>query len=191
VPLLGEANVARASLVQIAHVFTRYANLTFGGGSATIAVLREEVLTRRSWISDLQFQLAYALSRLTPGTNLLAFCTAVGWMTRRTPGAIVALAAASLPCSAVVVLASHFYDAWQDNALFRSALSGAIAAAVAVTVNTAWVFAAPHARAAPTKACVIVPGAIALVTFTRASSFQVLLFAAALGLLWPSRSKAA
>src|SRR5215831_15984955 len=90
------------SLFRIAQVFTRYANLTFGGGSATIAVLREQALTRHNWISDLQFQLAYGLSRLTPGTNLLAFCTAVGWMVRRTPGAIVALAAASIPCSAIV-----------------------------------------------------------------------------------------
>jgi hypothetical protein len=39
------------------------------------------------------FNLAYALSRLTPGTNLLAFCTAVGWLILRLPGALLALAA--------------------------------------------------------------------------------------------------
>jgi hypothetical protein len=39
------------------------------------------------------FNLAYALSGLTPGTNLLAFCTAVGWLILRLPGALLALAA--------------------------------------------------------------------------------------------------
>jgi chromate transporter len=70
-------------LTALAVVFARYANTTFGGGSATIAVLKEQVVAKREWISEADFDLNYALSRLTPGTNLLAFCTAVGWSTRR------------------------------------------------------------------------------------------------------------
>ena len=87
-------------MLAIASVFTRYANLTFGGGSAMIAVLREQLLTRRRWITEVQFHLAHALSRLTPGTNVLAFCTAVGSMTRRWTGAVIALVAASLRSTA-------------------------------------------------------------------------------------------
>ena len=44
------------------------------------------------------------LNRRTPGTNLLAFCTAAGWTSRRWLGAIVALLASSIPCSLLVVL---------------------------------------------------------------------------------------
>src|SRR5437868_11293677 len=97
------------TLAEIARVFTRYANTTFGGGSATIAVLRDQILTRRGWIDDAEFDLNYALSRLTPGTNLLAFCTAAGWTARRWSGAIVALLASSLPCSILAVLVTVFY----------------------------------------------------------------------------------
>jgi len=61
-------------LRRIAAVFTRYANLTFGGGSATIAVLHREIVATRKWIDETQFALCFALRRLTPGTNLLAFC---------------------------------------------------------------------------------------------------------------------
>ena len=67
-------------------VFARYANLTWGGGSATISVIHEQIVLKRRWISELQFDVAFALSRLTPGTNLLAFCTAAGWLTRRWVG---------------------------------------------------------------------------------------------------------
>ena len=91
------------SLRAIASVFARYANTTFGGGSATIAVLREQIVEKRPWLDREQFDLAYALSRLTPGTNLLAFCTAAGWITRRGLGALFALLAASLPCSLLAV----------------------------------------------------------------------------------------
>ncbi len=175
------------SLKSIAAVFARYANLTFGGGSATIAVLKDEVLTRRGWVSNLDFQLAYALSRLTPGTNLLAFCTAVGWMARRWSGALVALAAASMPSSAIALLATCFYEVWQQDPTFRAVLSGALAAAVAVTVNTAWVLAEPHVKVAPGKALVIAPAAIVLVTLSSFSPFQVLLLAAVVGVFWPAR----
>ena len=72
-------------LSEIASVFARYANLSFGGGSATIGVLQYEIETKRRWIRLDQFQLCYALSRITPGTNLLAFCTAAGRLTQGWP----------------------------------------------------------------------------------------------------------
>jgi chromate transporter len=183
-------DAARApTLRQIASLFARYANMTFGGGSATIAVLHEEVVTRRSWISQLQFDLSYALSRLTPGTNLLAFCTAVGFLTRRWAGALVALIAASLPCSIIAVVVTHFYATWQHNRYVMGALHGALAAAVAITVATAWNFAQPHVKAAPLKAAVIVPAAIGLALPLAISPIRILLLAAIVGLLWPATEK--
>ena len=45
----------KPGLVQIADVFTRYANFTLGGGSATVAVLHRELLDKRRWISSDDF----------------------------------------------------------------------------------------------------------------------------------------
>jgi chromate transporter len=177
------------SLRAIASVFARYANTTFGGGSATIAVLREQIVEKRPWLDREQFDLAYALSRLTPGTNLLAFCTAAGWITRRGLGALFALLAASLPCSLLAVAMTAGYDALATNAYFHAALRGALAAAVAIMVATAWVFAEPHVRAAPLKAIVIPPCAIALSLGVHLSPVHVLLAAAVVGLAWPAKDE--
>ena len=81
---------------KIGSVFARYANLTLGGGSATTAVIHGKIVTRRRWVSEEQFALSFAMGRLTPGTNLLAFCVGIGWMLRRWVGAIVVLLAASI-----------------------------------------------------------------------------------------------
>jgi Chromate transporter len=97
---------AEPNLVQIADVFTRYANFTLGGGSATVAVMHRELLDKRRWVTADDFALCFALARLTPGTNLLAFCTGIGWVLRRMPGAVVALLAASIPCTLIVVSAT-------------------------------------------------------------------------------------
>ena len=181
---------SRPTLAAIAGVFARYANTTFGGGSATIAVLKEQILTRRGWINDAEFDLNYALSRLTPGTNLLAFCTAAGWTTRRWLGAVVALLASSLPCSLLAVVVTVFYTELHGSTLFQAALRGALAAAVAIMGSTAWVFAQPHIKAVPRKALVIVPCAVALSLLAHISPVKILLLAAAAGIAWPVRSPA-
>ncbi len=175
----------RPSLGSIASVFARYANTTFGGGSATIAVLRRQIVEHRAWVEPSEFELAYALSRLTPGTNLLAFCTASGWIARRGRGAIVALLAASLPCSILAVLITVFYDQLHGNVVFEAALAGALAAAVSIMAATAWVFAEPHVRAAPWKAAIIVPGTVAIRLGAQLSPIAILAIAAVVGLAWP------
>jgi chromate transporter len=181
---------AKPSLIAIAGVFTRYANLTWGGGSATIAVIHDQIVTKRSWISELQFNLAFALSRLTPGTNLLAFCTAAGWLARRWLGAVVALLASSLPCSVLAVVVTHFYEVWQHNSIVVAALRGALASAVAVMVYTAWHLSSAHIKAEPIRAALVVPGAIAMTTWAGWPPVRVLLLAAAVGLVWPAREDA-
>ena len=182
-----DAREAPPSLLKIASVFARYANTTFGGGSATIAVLKEQVVVKRPWLRPDQFELTYALSRLTPGTNLLAFCTAAGWMTRRWLGAVVALVSASLPCSLIAVLVTIFYEELHASAWFQAGLAGALAAAVAIMLSTAWVFAEPHVKAAPLKAAIVVPAAIGLSLLVHLTPVRILLLAAAVGLLWPVR----
>ncbi len=126
----------RPTLAGIADVFARYANFTLGGGSATVAVMHRELLDKRRWLSPDDFTLCFALARLTPGTNLLAFCTGVGWLLRGMAGAVVALLAASIPCAVVVVIATALFSHWQDNRWAQAAIHGAIAAAVAITVKT-------------------------------------------------------
>jgi chromate transporter len=174
------------SLAAQAAVFARYANLTWGGGSATIAVLHAQIVARRHWLSELQFELAFALSRLTPGTNLLAFCTGAGWLTRRWLGALVALVASSLPCALIAVLVTHFYEVWQHDPIVLAALRGALAAAVAIMVYTAWHLAHSHVKAEPLRAVLVVGGAILLTRLVGWSPARVLLLAALVGLAWPA-----
>ena len=179
----------RPTLRAIASIFARFANTTFGGGSATIAVLKEEVVVKRPWLSQEEFDLNYGLSRLTPGTNLLAFCTAAGWTTRRWKGAIVALIASSLPCSLLAVMITVFYEQLHGSAWFQAALNGALAATVAIMVSTAWVFAEPHVKAAPLKAAIVLPSAAALSLLAHLTPVKILLVAAAVGLVWPVKGE--
>jgi chromate transporter len=179
----------RPSLGRIADMFARYANFTLGGGSATVAVMHRELLEKLHWVSEADFTLCFALARLTPGTNLLAFCTGIGWVVRRVPGAVVALLASSIPCTAIVVLATALFGRWQDDRWAQAAIHGAIAAAVAITVKSCWTIARPHFKGrARLRVVLVAAAAFALYAGLAMPPVQVLLAAAAVGALIPLRS---
>jgi chromate transporter len=180
---------APVPLERIAAVFTRYANLTFGGGSATIAVLHREIVAHRKWINEPGFALCFALCRLTPGTNLLAFCAGVGWLVRRFPGALVALLAASIPCSAIVVIVTLFFEQWSHSPRAEVAIQGATAAAVGITVMTCWTIAKPYVRRTRwLLPALVIAAAFVLEVVFSVPPVRVLLGAAVVGALLPTRN---
>jgi chromate transporter len=149
------------SLGKLALVFTRYSNLTLGGGSATEATMHRELVVKRKWLTEDQFTLSFALGRVTPGTNLLAFCTGFGWIIRGLAGAVVALLASSIPCAILVAALTALLAYWQDNNLVQVALHGAIAAAVGITTETCWTIAHPYFKGGDGKIRVVFIGAAA------------------------------
>lgn len=184
------SSTIRPRLTSIGSVFARYGNVTFGGGSATIGVLQHEIETRRAWITRDQFRLCFGLCRVTPGTNLLAFCTGVGWLTRGWRGAAVALIAASLPCSLFAVAVTALFEIWTHNPLMRAALHGALAAAVGIIFYTCWhLTRSTLTRANWIRITCVLAASIAVESLLNMSPIRVLLLAAVIGAVWPKVAK--
>jgi chromate transporter len=179
------------TLGELARTLAVYGNFTYGGGSATIGTIHDEIVAKRRWLDEEPFQLSYALSRLTPGTNLLAFTACIGYLLRRLPGAVVTLLAGSIPCSAMVIGLSALYEAGQDDRVVEVATKGALAAAVAVMLNTGVTLIRPHWRTATrAKIATFVGGGFVLTYFAGMSPLAILLVAGAAGLIWPARGPA-
>ena len=175
---VGDVAVSSAPLASLAWVFARFGNTVFGGGSATMTVLERHIVERQ-WLDRRHAQLAYALSRVTPGTNLLAFCTGVGC-------AVVALAAASIPCAVLAVALTVFYTAWAGHPLAAFALRGALASAIAIMAVTCWTMLRPHVRGAHRlRVTLLFVGAFLLASIGGLSPLRVLAISAAVGALWP------
>ena len=77
----------RPSLAELTRVIFRISNTTFGGGYITMAALKRELVDDRHWISETDYALSFALARITPGTNIIAFCAGVGSGHARRSGA--------------------------------------------------------------------------------------------------------
>ena len=84
--------MARPQLTAVTRLFLRVGVTVFGGGDPTIAILQREFY-RRDWLNPERFAIAFGLARLTPGTNVLAFCAAAGWYLLGLGGALAAVLA--------------------------------------------------------------------------------------------------
>lgn len=177
------------SLTRLAIVFGRYANLTLGGGSATAAVLHRELVEERHWLNNDQFALSFALGRITPGTNLLAFCTGFGWVLRGALGAIIALLASSIPCAMLVAVVTGLFSYWQDSEFAQAAIRGAVAAAAGITTKTCWTIAKPYFKESGRWRVLLIGGAAFLLyVVAKIPPIEVLIGAGVVGAFLPVRS---
>src|SRR5262245_34263123 len=78
------------------------------GGIATMTWLRDGLIATGS-VTAGEFDRAFAVSRLTPGTNLLAFHTAIGYYVGRWRGALSCLTVATVLPSALIAVLSFLY----------------------------------------------------------------------------------
>ena len=173
-------------LAEFLSVFLRAGNLTFGGGDPTMAVLHRETVERRPWLSPEQYGMAYGLARVTPGTNILAFCAAVGWYLLRWPGAVIAVLAVSAPSGVLVAWLTASYESVKTHPLVAAALGGAVAAAIGMMCAAAWKLVSPHLRRGRTaRTLIIFLGSGLLLWRFSLSPLAILALAAAAGWLWP------
>src|SRR5262245_20836108 len=107
------------SQVELARIFFRTGALAFGGGGAALAMLYDEFCVRRPVIPDEEFQVLFGLSRLVPGMNLLALTVLLGYRMRGTAGALLSLAALTVPSFGIIVLSCMFLRAYQSDPFLR------------------------------------------------------------------------
>lgn len=173
------------SLRQLAWTTARDVNATFGGGYAGIELLRR-TFTSRGWLDADGHAVLTAVSRLTPGTNILAYCVALGWRTQGAWGALVALVAGSLPSAVIVGSICAALVEVDRYRVVQLALAAGTVAAVALVFSSAWTLLRPYlARRWAAQAAAIIGLVVALFVLD-VTPVRTLLGAAALGFLWPA-----
>jgi chromate transporter len=81
---------APTTLVELAALFFRLGTTAFGGPAAHIAMMRDEVVHRRKWLTDERFLDLLGAANLIPGPNSTELAIHVGWARRRWAGLVVA-----------------------------------------------------------------------------------------------------
>lgn len=153
-----------------------------------MSALQSELFARE-WITPTQYGLVFSLARITPGTNILAFCAGVGWLILGLPGAMLAVLAVSIPSAVLVTVLTAGYGLWKSNPFAMAAISGMLAAAIGMMATGAFLLIRPQLRrerslSTRLRAVVVAAAAVALTLYCGLSPVQVLALAAITGLIW-------
>ena len=178
---LGSTMSAVSPLGQLGWIVARDVNRTVGGGYAAMELLRRTFVAR-GWMTGATHGVIVAVSRLTPGTNVLAYCTAAGWRLRGWRGSAVALAAASIPSSIIIFLMSAVLMRVAAYRAVQAGLAVGMLVACVLLFAAAWSLLEPYIKGrARIRVLAMLACALALY-FAGLTPVRILLIAAAVGL---------
>ncbi len=88
--------------------------ISFGGPAGQIALMHDELVERRRWISEKRFLHALNYCMLLPGPEAQQLATYIGWLMHRTWGGVVAGVLFVLPSLLSLIALSWLYMAYGD-----------------------------------------------------------------------------
>ncbi len=112
--------------------------ISFGGPAGQIALMHQELVEQRRWISEKRFLHALNYCMLLPGPEAQQLAIYIGWLMHRTWGGVVAGTLFVLPSFLILVLLSWLYIAYGHLPALSGFLYGIKPAVTALVLFAAW-----------------------------------------------------
>ncbi|MDA1118500.1 MAG: chromate efflux transporter [Proteobacteria bacterium] len=112
--------------------------ISFGGPAGQIAIMHQELVERRRWISEKRFLHALNYCMLLPGPEAQQLATYIGWLMHRSWGGLVAGGLFVLPSLFILIALSWLYMAYGSVPAVAGLLYGIKPAVVAIVLAAAW-----------------------------------------------------
>lgn len=125
-------------LRELALLFLRLGATAFGGPAAHIAMMEDEVVRRRGWLSPERFLDLLGATNLIPGPNSTEMAIHIGWERRRWAGLIVAGVAFIVPAMLITAACGWAYARYGALPSARWLLYGVKPVILAVVVQALW-----------------------------------------------------
>jgi chromate transporter len=120
--------------------------ISFGGPAGQIAIMHQELVERRRWISEQRFLHALNYCMVLPGPEAQQLATYIGWLMHGTRGGLVAGGLFVLPSLFVLIGLSWIYLAWGDQPAVGGVLAGIKPAVIAIVAAAGWRIASRSLR---------------------------------------------
>ncbi len=130
--------VVPSRIVEIVLVFLRVGATAFGGPAAHIALLEDEVVRRRRWVSRADFLDYLGATNLIPGPNSTEMAIHLGYARAGWPGLLAAGASFILPAALIVGAMAWAYVRYGTMPAMGAILYGVEPVVVAVVVQALW-----------------------------------------------------
>jgi chromate transporter len=112
--------------------------ISFGGPAGQIALLHQELVERRRWISEKRFLHALNYCMVLPGPEAQQLVTYIGWLMHRSWGGVVAGSLFVLPSLAMLIGLSWVYVVWGNLPWVAGLFAGIKPAVAAIVLQAAY-----------------------------------------------------
>lgn len=131
---------------QLFRTFFLIGLFSFGGGLASMELIRSRVVTQQAWLTDSEFTDIISISEMTPGPLGINIASFVGTRVAGVPGTLAATLAYVLPAMLIVMILARIYYKYRNLDRVQGVLKGlrpavaamVLAAAVKLAGNAFW-----------------------------------------------------
>ena len=123
---------------QVARLFLKLGLIAFGGPAAHIALMREEIVRRRRWVSDERFLDLVGMANLIPGPTSTEVSIYLGYVRAGWPGLIVAGVCFIVPAMLLVLALAWLYVRYGATPSAAAALYGITPVIIAIVAQALW-----------------------------------------------------
>lgn len=173
-------------LKEIALLFLKLGTTAFGGPAAHIAMMEEEVVKKRKWITHEHFLDLLGATNLIPGPNSTEMAIHIGYVKAGWKGLIIAGVCFIIPASIITLVLAYLYKSYGTTPALEPFIAGMRPAIIAV------IFAAMYRLSKPQIKNYFTITVIVLVTvfnLVGVDEILLLLCAGVLGIVWELREK--
>ena len=168
------------TLIEISIAFLRIGLVAFGGPAAHIALLEEEFVTRRAWLSRQRFLDLMGATNLIPGPNSTEMTMHVGFERGGAPGLAVAGLGFVLPAASITALLAWVYVEFGALPSVEPVLAGVRPTVLVVILAAVWKLGR---KALKNRRLACVAGAVMLAVWIGVGEIAALMAGGLLGML--------
>lgn len=128
----------RTSLLELAVLFLKLGTIAFGGPAAHIAMMEDEVVRRRRWMTHEEFLDLLGATNLIPGPNSTEMAIHIGHQRAGFPGLIVAGSSFIIPAALIVTGIAWVYVRYGSLPQVAGVLYGVKPVIIAVVLQALW-----------------------------------------------------
>jgi chromate transporter len=169
------------SLKQAFWYWLKLGFISFGGPAGQIAIMHQDLVENKRWISEQRFLHALNYCMLLPGPEAQQLASYIGWLMHKTRGGLIAGVLFVLPSLLILIGLSYIYMRFGDVPAVAGVLYGIKPAVVAIVLFAAYRIGA-RTLTNYTLWCIAIASFVAITLFKIAFPW-IVLAAAAIGFL--------
>lgn len=171
---------------ELSLLFLKLGTIAFGGPAAHIAMMEDEVVKRRGWISHEHFLDLLGATNLIPGPNSTEMAIHIGYLRGGVRGLLLAGLCFILPAVIITLVLAHLYVTYGSTPELRPFVGGIRPAVIAIILAAVLRLSKPIVK---NRFGIAVGVLVVILNLVGIDEILLLLASGFVGLLWNYRNK--